>query len=156
MEMAATRDVACPAEDVFEFFADASNNPKWQKGMQSCEWTSQPPIAIGSTYEQKARFVGRDILSTFRVSAYEPGRLIGIETIKSTFPIQVLRTVVQTGDGSCTVSAHITGGPEKGLTKTLEPLFGRMAQKSVDRDYDRLVRLLESASADSTENSPSE
>jgi hypothetical protein len=35
-------------------------------------------------------------------------------------------------------------------------MIGRMAQKSVDRDYDRLVQLLESASSDSTENSPSE
>jgi len=156
MDMAASRNVDRPADQVFEFFSDASNNPKWQKGMQSCEWTSEPPIAVGSTYEQKARFMGRDIHSTFQVTAYEPGHLIGIETIKSTFPIQVVRKVGSTGDASCQVSAQITGGPEKGLAKLLEPLFGRAAQASVDRDYDRLVQLLESASSDSTENSPSE
>ena len=151
-----TRDIGRRATDVFEFFANAANNPKWQKGMRSCVWTSQPPIAIGSTYEQKARFMGRDILSTFKVTGYEPGRLIAIETIKSTFPIQVVRTVEPTGDASCRVSAHITGGPEKGLARLLEPLGGRVAQKSVDGDYDQLVQLLESASTDSTENSPSE
>jgi uncharacterized membrane protein len=156
MKMTATRDIARPAGQVFDFFADASNNPTWQKGMQSCEWTSQPPIAVGSTYQQTARFMGRDILSTFEVTAHEPGRLIAIETIKSTFPIQVVRTVEPTGNESCRVSADITGGPERGVAKLVEPLIGRWAQKSVDRDYDRLVQLLESASSDSTENSPSE
>ena len=154
MEMTATREIARPASEVFAFFSDASNNPKWQNGMVSCEWTSEPPIGIGSTYEQKARFMGRDITSTFEVTRFEPGRLIGIDTIQSTFPIHVVRTVDPIDESSCRVSAHITGGPEKGFVKLIEPLIGRSAQKSVDRDYDRLVQLLESASTASTENSP--
>ena len=156
MEMSATREIARPASEVFEFFSDASNNPKWQDGMVSCEWTSEPPIRIGSTYEQKARFMGRDVVSTFEVSAFEQGRMIGIDTIKSTFPIQVVRTVDRIDDESCRVSARITGGPEKGFAKLIEPLIARSAQKSVDRDYDRLVQLLESANTASTENTPSE
>ena len=156
MEMTATRDVARPADQVFDFFSDASNNPKWQNGMQSCQWTSDPPISVGSTYEQKARFMGREILSTFEVTRYESGQLIAIETIKSTFPIQVVRKVEPIDDTSCRVSADISGGPEKGFAKLVEPRIGRWAQKSVDRDYDRLVQLLEFASSDSTENSPSE
>jgi len=156
MEMTVSRVVARTGDEVFTFFADASNNPKWQDGMVSCQWTSEPPIVIGSTYEQKARFMGREIVSTFEVTKYEPGRLIAIETIKSTFPIQVVRMVEPTDVDSCRVSAHITGGPEKGFAKLVEPLIGRSAQKSVDRDYDRLVQLLESTNSDSTENSPSE
>jgi len=156
MEMAATRSIPRPADEVFEFFADASNNPRWQKGMQSCEWTTGPPIGVGSIYEQRARFMGRDVVSTFEVTRYEPGQLIAIETIVSTFPIQVVRQVEAIDDNNCRVSADITGGPEKGFAKLLEPLVGRWAQKSVDRDYDRLVQLLESASFEATENSPSE
>ena len=144
MRMGATRDIARPAEEVFAFFADASNNPKWQSGMVSCEWTTSPPIALGSSYSQRARFLGRDVVSTFVVTAYEPGRLIQIETVESTFPIKVIRTVEPTGDGSCQVTAQISGGPEKGVLKMLEPLVARRAQKSVHADYDRLVTLLES------------
>jgi hypothetical protein len=143
MRMTATREIGRPADDVFEFFADASNNPKWQSGMVSCEWTSEGPIAVGSTYEQRARFMGREIVSTFAVKRYDPGRLVEIETIESTFPIKVVRTVESTGEGSCRVSAEITGGPG-GLMKLLEPLMRGRAQKSVDADYDNLVQLLES------------
>ena len=156
MEMKVTREVARSALEVFNFFADASNNPEWQTGMVGCEWTSPPPIQVGSTYEQKARFMGRDIVSTFEVTRYEPGRLIEIDTIKSTFPIRVVRTVEPRGQERCRVSAEISGGPQGKVSRLFEPVLARSALKSVNRDYDRLVQLLESANSASTENSPSE
>ena len=157
MDLHAKRTIARPADVVFAYFSDASNNPQWQSGMRSCEWTSPPPIGVGSTYEQQARFAGRDIRSTFEVTAFEPGRMIEITTIESTFPINVIRTVTPIDDSSCEVRAEISGGPDGGVLKLLEPIMGRQAQRSVDRDYDKLVAVLQaSASTDSTENSPSE
>lgn len=144
MELRATREIGRPADEVFSFFSDASNNPRWQEGMISCEWTSDQPIGVGSTYQQRARFMGRDVTSTFVVTRFEPGRLIEIETVESTFPIGVVRTVEPVDESSCRVSALITGGPEGGLWKLVVPLMRRRAQKSVDADYDRLVQLLES------------
>lgn len=144
MKMSATRDIARPADEVFSFFADAANNPGWQTGMISCEWTTDPPIGVGSKYEQKARFMGRDINSTFIVTGFEPGRLIEIETVESTFPIRVIRLVESLSGDACRVSADISGGPQGGVAKLLTPLMARRAQKSVDADYDRLVQLLES------------
>jgi hypothetical protein len=142
VQLAATREIARPAAEVFAFLADASNNPRWQRGMVSCEWTSPRPIDIGSTYRQTARFMGRTIRSTFAVTEFEPGRRIRIETIESTFPIQVTRSVTPLGESSCRVSAEITGGPQ-GWMRSLSGLMARRAQKSVDADYDRLVGLLE-------------
>lgn len=144
MKLGAVRHIARPAEEVFSFFADASNNPKWQRGMVSCEWTSEPPISVGSTYMQRARFMGRNVVSSFVVTDFEPGRRIAIETTASTFPIQVVRRVERIDEGSCQVSADITGGPDSGIMKLIAPLIQRRAQKSVDADYDRLVQLLES------------
>lgn len=144
MELSATRVVARPADEVFEFFSDASNNTKWQAGMVSCEWSSDPPIGVGSLYEQRARFMGRDVISTFVVTRFEPPHMIEIETVESTFPIKVVRTVERLDEGSCRVSALITGGPDRGLMRLAAPLMKGRAQKSVDSDYDRLVQLLES------------
>ncbi|HEX6219512.1 MAG TPA: SRPBCC family protein [Acidimicrobiia bacterium] len=144
MRMTAERTIDRPADEVAAFFFDAANNPKWQDGMVSCEWVSDPPIGVGSTYEQLARFMGRDVRSTFVVTDLEPGRMIRIETIESTFPIQVERRVDPLDDSSCRVTADITGGPDKGVMKLLSPLMAGRAQKSVDADYDRLVQLLES------------
>jgi carbon monoxide dehydrogenase subunit G len=143
MRLTATREINRPADEVFAFFSDASNNPKWQEGMVSCEWTTPPPIGVGSVYEQHARFMGRDVRSVFRVTEFDPGRSIKIETVESTFPITVHRTVHTTGPGISRVHADIGGGPT-GLLKLLTPLMRSRAQKSVDADYDRLKELLDS------------
>jgi uncharacterized membrane protein len=143
MRLTATREINRPADEVFAFFSDASNNPTWQEGMVSCGWTTPPPIGVGSVYEQHARFMGRDVRSVFRVTEFEPGRSIKIETVESTFPITVHRTVHTTGPGTSQVHADIGGGPT-GLLKLLAPLMQGRAQKSVDADYDRLKGLLES------------
>lgn len=141
MEMNAERKIARPAGEAFEFFADATNNPAWQKGMRSCEWVSDPPIDVGSRYRQHARFAGRDVVSIFEVTEYQKGRRIRIETIESTFPIQVTRTVEPDGDEHCIVRASITGGPK--MPWPVSVLARWMAQRSVDADYDRLQALLE-------------
>lgn len=144
MKMTATRQINRPADEVFAFFADATNNPKWQDGMVACEWRTPPPIAVDSIYEQHAQFMGKDVRSVFVVTEHEPGRSIKIETIESTFPITVHRWVEPTGPGSCTVNAEIGGGPT-GLMRLLEPLVARRAQRSVDADYDRLQIYLDGA-----------
>ena len=142
--MSATRTIDRPADEVFDLLADASNNPRWQNGMRSCSWTSEPPIGVGSTYRQHARFLGRDVRSTFVVVEYEPGRRIVIKSVESTFPIQVDRSVAAIGADSCRVTALVSGGPSGRGARLLGPLLGRMAQRSIDGDYDRLVSILES------------
>ena len=138
MKLQVERTINRPAPEVFDFFADASNNPIWQTGMKSCTWTSEGAIGVGSTYRQEAEFMGRPIVSIFEVTEFEPGRRIRVETIESTFPIQVTRTVDPIDESSCLVRADIAGGPG-GVMKVFSPLTDRMATKSINADYDRLV-----------------
>lgn len=92
------------AADVFDFISNPENNPQWQNGMQSCEITSDRPLGLRSTYHQKAKFLGRDIISNFEITAFEPGRMICGDTVESSFPISFTRTVDpdESGQG-CTV-----------------------------------------------------
>jgi uncharacterized membrane protein len=131
-----------PADEVFAFVADAENNPRWQQGMRSCRWTSDGPIGIGSTYEQRASFLGRDIESTFVVDAFEPGRSITIRTTESTFPITVTRAVEPLPDGGCLVRAHVQGDAS-GVFRLAAPVMRWMVGRSVRADYRRLRTLLE-------------
>ncbi len=127
------------AAEVFEFVANFENNPRWQGGMKACRWTSDEPMVVGATYVQEARFLGRRIDTHFRVSEVQPGSSISIESTKSTFPIQVTRSVQSLGEDRCRVAAHIRGQPT-GVLK----LFGGMVQRSVAKDYRALKVLLES------------
>ena len=140
MKLTASRDIAKPAPEVFEFLSDATNNPKWQKGMKRCEWITSGPVAVGSQYKQEASFLGRRISSTFEVLEIDPGRRILIEAIESTFPIRVERRVEPLTAATCRVMAEIEGGPA--VPVGMRGLFGWIAQRSVNADYDRLVTML--------------
>lgn len=83
--------------------------------------------------------MGRPVISVIEVTEYEPGCLIRIETIESSFPIQVTRRVEAIEESTCRVHAEISGGPN--TPRFLAPLVNRVAQRSVNADYDRLVAL---------------
>lgn len=141
MHLRAERVVPRPVAEVAGYFLDAQNNPTWQGGMKRCEWETDPPLRVGSIYRQEASFLGRPVVSRFRVTEYSPDRSITIETIDSTFPITVTRRVEPIDASSCRVTADISGRPG-GLLRLVAPMTRRLAQRSVDADYDRLVDLL--------------
>jgi uncharacterized membrane protein len=131
-----------PPDEVFAYIANFENNPRWQKGMQSCKFTSDGPLGVGSTYEQVAKFMGKEILTTFEVINYQPGKMIEIKSVISTFPLHITRSV-EPHNGGTHVQAIIEGEPG-GLFKLMTPFMGMMVKRSVNADYARLKLILES------------
>src|SRR5688500_16651015 len=86
-------EIERPAGDVFAFVSDPTNNPRWQRGQRSCRATSDPPLRVGSTYSQHARFLGRDLVNAFEVVELDPGRRIRWTSTAGTFPLTITRTV---------------------------------------------------------------
>jgi uncharacterized membrane protein len=129
-------------EEIFAYLSNFENNPKWQSGMVSAKFTSPGPIRVGSTYSQKARFLGRPVISEFEVVEYEPGRRVKITSTSGTFPITVTRMVEPDGDSGSHVRAIIEGDAS-GVYRLAEPILARMVQRSVQGDYLRLKSVLE-------------
>ena len=141
IETVTTIEVDRPAADVFAFVADMENNPDWQTGMKSCKWTTDPPIGVGSRYDQLASFMGKIITSRFEVAEYVPGECIRIVTYESTFPLDIVRKVDPLGVDRCRVTA-IVSGEQAGVFKIFGPLLSKMVAASVRKDYARLQDLL--------------
>ena len=129
-------------DEVFAFISDWSNNPSWQNGMKSCEWTSEPPLRVGSTYDQVASFMGKAIVSSFEVVEFQPGTKVRIQTTESSIPLDITREVSPIEDGT-RVMATVIGEPT-GAMRLLNPNVKTMVKKSVTRDYQRLKAILES------------
>lgn len=138
-------EVNRPAAEVFAFVSDVQNNPKWQRGQRSCAWTSPTPHELDATYDQTARFLGRDIVSKFRVSEYEPGRRMTFVSTAGPFPIDESRTVEPLGAGRSRVTAVVRGDASRTFW-IVAPLLRSMVGRSVRGDYARLHRLLQGAS----------
>lgn len=135
-------DIQRSVEDVFAYITNFENNPKWQNGMVSCTFTTEPPLREGSRYTQVARFMGRTIESKFVVTKFIPNERVEFETTESTFPIQIVRSVKPINGGT-RVTAIISGQPG-GLMKLFSPLVKPMMRRSIEGDYARLKTLLES------------
>lgn len=130
-----------PPDEVFAYITNFENNPAWQSGMKSCEFTTEPPLRVGSRYKQVAAFLGREIISEFEVQEYKPNQTIYFRSISGTFPIQVRRTVEPRGSATL-VSAVIEGDPD-GVMKLFSPFVRRMMHSNIEADYERLKKLLE-------------
>lgn len=125
----------------FSYIADVSNHPSWQSGIQSTEWTSSPPIRVGSTYDQKLGY--RDMVAGYKITAIDPGRSMTIESQEgATIPTSVTRTVEPLGEARCRIRVDLVV-QTRGLRRIARPLLVRMTRKSVEADYRRLQRLLE-------------
>jgi hypothetical protein len=142
VDLAAAQTVQRPADEVFAFLADATNNPRWQQGMRACAWTSPPPIRVGSTYRHEATFLGRPVVTEFEVVAHEPGRSVTIRSTSGPFPIRVTRSVTPIDASTCRVEAKISGEPGR-FFRLAGPVVQRLAQRSVTADYRRLKTLLD-------------
>lgn len=135
------RYAQCPCRG--DVIADFSRNPGWQRGMKTAEWVTEPPLAVGSRYVQRAGFLGREIRSLFEVIELDPGTLVTIDTVEGTFPITVTRSVTPEGNG-CLISADVRGDAG-GLFGLMKPLLRILVRRSVAGDYKRLKRLLENS-----------
>ncbi|MEO1063184.1 MAG: SRPBCC family protein [Actinomycetota bacterium] len=141
-DITTTARIERPAAVVFDHIADMEKNPSWQRGQQRCIWTSEPPLRVGSTYDQVARFLGRELRSSFEVTELEPGRRIRIVTTGGSMPIDVTRSVEPLTDEACEVTARVRGEPPRAM-RLLGPLLDRLVRRSVRQDYERLREQLE-------------
>jgi uncharacterized membrane protein len=138
-----TVDIDRPAKEVFAFLEEVGNNPSWLRGMVSCTWTTPPPVAVGSRYEQVARFLGKQIRTSFEVTEHEPGTLVTISSrAGSSFPITVARLVEPVGEERCRVTETVHSDP-RGFYHVAEPLLRLLVRRNIRRDYRGLKTLLE-------------
>lgn len=141
IEVVVDIEVDRPPDEVFAYWSDWSNNPQWQSGMRSCTWTSEPPLQVGSTYDQEASFLGRTIRTPFEVVEHEPDRRVRIRSTGGPLPLDITREVEPLPDGGTHLRATVRGEPS-GLMGLLEPLTRRMVERNVRQDYERLRLLL--------------
>lgn len=137
-------DIANPAANTFQFIANPENNTKWQNGMKKCTITSDGHLGLGTEYQQEAEFMGKPIITTFKITEFEENHLIKGESIVSTFPITFKR-IVEGDDYKSHVKAIVTGNPS-GLLKVFPFITKWMIKSSIKKDYKQLKVLLEGKS----------
>ena len=131
--------------EVFDFVTEFPNDPKWQKGKDSCTWTSEGGLRVGATYEQRASFLGKAIVNNFTVLELDPGRRVVYESRDGSFPLTVTRTVEDLGNGTCRFTEAVAG-EASGFFKIASPLLQPLVRRTIAKDFRVLKALLEDPS----------
>jgi uncharacterized membrane protein len=136
-------EINCPPQVAWEYMLNAEHNPEWLPNMRSCTWITDPPIRVGSRYDQVARFLGKDVRTSFEVTALDDGRLITITSLPgSSFPLTITREVEPIDDGRCLVRETAWGEPGGFFVLAQAPMRA-LVRRNIALAYRGLKQLLE-------------
>ena len=130
-----------PVEEVFAFISDLENDPPWTSATE-VRRTSTGPIGIGTTFRQRARFLGRRLEFTFQVIGYEANHSITVKATSGALSLEGTRTVEPFGENASQVTAS-GGGNARGVLKLAEQLLAAIGAHQLRTQLDRLKQLLE-------------
>ena len=135
-------EIAAPADAVFAYVADLTNNSDWQSGVAATRLTDGSPMELGATYEQT---LDDGKSATYVVTALEPGRSITVVTERGTVVnATITRTVHKLSEDTSRIRMELSGRV-RGWRVVLTPLMRRLVTSSIRADYRRLRRTLEPA-----------
>ncbi len=130
-----------PQQEVWDFLSNPANEPQWQSGTESAEWTSEGPPGVGSTQRGLGKILGRKMDFPIEVTAWDPPNELGRITVSG--PIQAESTIkLEPREDGTQLSVRYQG-ESKGFFKIAEGLVGKQTKKQVDADLDTLKQLLE-------------
>ena len=131
-----------PREEVAAFAADPSNAPAWYVNIDSVEWRTPPPVAVGSRMEFSARFLGRTLVYTYEIADLVPGERLVMRTAEGPFPMETTYTW-EALDGDRTHMTLRNQGEPSGFTSVAAPMMAAAMRRANRKDLAKLKALLE-------------
>lgn len=106
------------------FASDPTNAPEWYVNIESVEWKTLPPAAVGSRMTFVARFLGRRLASTYEIVELVPGTRLVMRTAEGPFPMETTYTWQQTDQGRTRMTLRNRGEPS-GFSRLARPSWRR-------------------------------
>lgn len=129
-----------PLADVAAFARDPDNAPLWYVNIETVEWKTEPPLAVGSRIAFVARFLGRRLAYTYEIVDLGPERLV-MRTAEGPFPMETTYTWESTGPSSTRMTLRNAGEPS-GFSKLAAPFMASAMRRANRKDLDALKSLL--------------
>jgi hypothetical protein len=138
-------EIARARTAVAAFACDPDNATRWYRNIESVEWKSPPPLAVGSRIAFVARFLGRRLAYTYEVREFVPGERFVMATAQGPFPMETSYEWSDVQHGATRMTLRNRGEPA-GFARVAAPMMSAAMQRANRADLERLRRLLEELS----------
>jgi len=130
-----------PRAAVAAYAADPDNAPEWYENIESAEWQTPPPLAVGSKIAFAARFLRRRLVYTYLIEELAPGERLVMRTDEGPFPMETTYTWADAGAGT-RMTLRNRGEPT-GFAKLGRPLMEAAMRRANRKDLAEIKRILE-------------
>ena len=137
-------EIARPRDEVAAYASDPDNATRWYRNIESVEWKTAPPLAVGSRIAFVARFLGRRMAYTYEVREIVPGERFVMSTAQGPFPMETTYTWADTPDGGTPMTLRNRGEPA-GFSKIGAPVMAMAMRRANWNDLREIKRILEAA-----------
>ena len=131
-----------PVGEVAAYAADPTNAPEWYANIDSVEWTTGPPLQVGSTVAFVARFLGRRLAYSYDVVELVPAERLVMRTASGPFPMETTYTWAATPDGGTVMTLRNRGEPA-GFSRLASPFMAPAMRRANRKDLAELKSILE-------------
>jgi uncharacterized membrane protein len=133
-------EIARPRADVAAYVLDQDTAPEWYKNIESVEWDTPAPLALGSRFAFVARFLGRRLAYTYEVRELVDGELMIMSTADGPFEMETTYTWADAPGGGTLMTLRNRGEPKGKLSASI---MARAVSRANRKDLRRLKALLE-------------
>jgi hypothetical protein len=134
--------IARPRAEVAEYASDPDNATEWYANIESADWRTPRPLAVGSRFAFVARFMGRRLAYVYEVKELVPGERFVMATSEGPFAMETTYTWADAGDGATLMRLRNRGEPS-GWSRLAAPLMAPAVRRANRKDLARLKRTLE-------------
>ena len=142
MDVETEIEIDRPRAEVALYASNPDNATTWYENIESVEWESPRPLAVGSRIAFVARFLGRRLAYTYQVEAIVPGEQFVMSTAQGPFPMETTYTWQDTAGGRTKMTLRNRGTPS-GFSRFATPLMASAMRRAIRKDLRRLKAILE-------------
>jgi len=129
-----------PRAEVAAYAGDPSNAPQWYANIESVEWRTPHPAAVGSRLDFVARFLGRRLAYTYEVVELIPGERLVMRTAQGPFPMETTYTWAPV-EGGTRMTLRNRGTPA-GFGALAAPVIAAAVRRANQKDLRALADVL--------------
>jgi len=123
-----TRRVRGSTEAVFDYLADFTSAAAWDPGVVSSKSLHDGPDGVGSRFDVRVRFAGRELPMAYRVERADRPERLELSAVSPSSTARDLITLAPDGDGFTRVTWRLEV-QLTGWSRLAEPLMGPLLRR---------------------------